>query len=100
MKSAESTHRFRFVFDVHAHEPETTTFAPSKSDGETLRSGKASFRIYRSKSGGNEWEALTKGLSASDCYFNILRDAMAVDSLDSCCVYFWALAWARCYLPL
>ena len=38
--------------------------------------------------GGNEWEALTKGLPQSDCYVNVLRDAMAVDSLDKCGVYF------------
>ena len=44
--------------------------------------------MYRSRTGGNEWEALTKGLPQRDCYVNVLRDAMAVDSLDSCGVYF------------
>jgi photosystem II stability/assembly factor-like uncharacterized protein len=78
---------FGFVIDVHAHEPETIYVAPIKSDGEHfVPEGK--LRIYRSKSGGNEWEALTKGLPQNDCYVNILRDAMAVDSLDSCGVYF------------
>ncbi|HET7108818.1 MAG TPA: hypothetical protein VFI38_18530 [Candidatus Acidoferrum sp.] len=78
---------FGFVIDVHAHEPETIYVAPIKSDGEHfVPDGK--LRIYRSKSGGNEWEALTKGLPQSDCYVNILRDAMAVDTLDSCGIYF------------
>jgi BNR/Asp-box repeat protein len=78
---------FGFAIDVHAHEPETIYVAPIKSDSEHfVPDGK--LRIYRSKSGGNEWEALTKGLPQSDCYVNILRDAMAVDSLDSCGVYF------------
>ena len=78
---------FGFVIDVHAHDPETIYVAPIKSDGEHfVPDGK--LRIYRSKSGGNEWEALTKGLPQSDCYVNILRDAMAVDSLDSCGIYF------------
>ena len=78
---------FGFAIDVHAHEPETIYVAPIKSDSEHfVPEGK--LRIYRSKSGGNEWEALTKGLPQSDCYVNILRDAMAVDSLDSCGVYF------------
>jgi hypothetical protein len=78
---------FGFVIDVHAHEPETIYVAPIKSDGEHfVPDGK--LRIYRSKSGGNEWEALTKGLPQNDCYVNILRDAMAVDSLDSCGIYF------------
>jgi hypothetical protein len=78
---------FGFVIDVHAHEPETIYVAPIKSDSEHfVPDGK--LRIYRSKSGGNEWEALTKGLPQSDCYVNILRDAMAVDTLDSCGIYF------------
>jgi hypothetical protein len=78
---------FGFVIDVHAHEPETIYVAPIKGDSEHfVPDGK--LRIYRSRSGGNEWEPLTKGLPQSDCYVNILRDAMAVDSLDSCGVYF------------
>jgi hypothetical protein len=44
--------------------------------------------VYRSRSGGNDWEPLTNGLPQSNCYVNVLRDAMAVDSLDSCGVYF------------
>jgi hypothetical protein len=31
---------------------------------------------------------LTKGLPQKDCYVNVLRDAMAVDRLDSCGIYF------------
>jgi photosystem II stability/assembly factor-like uncharacterized protein len=78
---------FGFVIDVHAHEPETIYVAPIKSDSEHfVPDGK--LRVYRSRSGGNEWEPLTKGLPQNDCYVNILRDAMAVDSLDSCGVYF------------
>jgi photosystem II stability/assembly factor-like uncharacterized protein len=78
---------FGFVIDVHAHEPETIYVVPIKSDGEHFPpDGK--LRVYRSKTGGNEWEALTKGLPQSNCYVNILRDAMAVDSLDKCGVYF------------
>jgi hypothetical protein len=45
-------------------------------------------RVYRSRGGGNEWEALTRGLPQSDCYVNVLRDAMAVDTLDECGIYF------------
>jgi hypothetical protein len=78
---------FGFVIDVHAHEPNTIYVVPIKSDSEHFPpDGK--LRVYRSRSGGNEWEALTKGLPQSDCYVNVLRDAMAVDSLDSCGVYF------------
>ena len=45
-------------------------------------------RVYRSRTGGNEWEPLTKGLPQRDCYVNILRDASSVDTLDKCGVYF------------
>jgi photosystem II stability/assembly factor-like uncharacterized protein len=78
---------FGFVIDVHAHEPETIYVVPIKSDGEHfVPEGK--LRVYRSRNGGNEWEALTKGLPQTNCYVNVLRDAMAVDSLDKCGVYF------------
>jgi len=78
---------FGFPIDVHAHDPQTIYVVPIKSDSEHFPpDGK--LRVYRSKSGGNEWEALTKGLPQEDCYVNVLRDAMAVDQLDKCGVYF------------
>jgi photosystem II stability/assembly factor-like uncharacterized protein len=78
---------FGFVIDVHAHEPETIYVVPIKSDSEHFPpDGK--LRVYRSRTGGNEWEPLTTGLPQSDCYVNVLRDAMAVDSLDKCGLYF------------
>jgi photosystem II stability/assembly factor-like uncharacterized protein len=78
---------FGFVIDVHAHEPDTVFVVPIKSDGEHFPP-EGKLRVYRSKTGGNEWEPLTKGLPQKHCYVNVLRDAMAVDSLDSCGVYF------------
>ena len=78
---------FGFVIDVNAHEPETIYVVPIKSDSEHFPLDGA-LRVYRSRSGGNEWEALTKGLPQRDCYVNVLRDAMALDSLDKCGVYF------------
>ncbi|MCB8966759.1 MAG: sialidase family protein [Chloroflexota bacterium] len=78
---------FGFVVDVHAHEPETVYVLPIKSDSEHYPP-EGKLRVYRSRTGGNEWEALTKGLPQQDCYVNVLRDAMAVDSLDPCGVYF------------
>ncbi len=78
---------FGFAIDVHAHEPETIYVVPIKSDSEHyVHEGK--LRVFRSRTGGNEWEALTKGLPQKDCYVNVLRDAMAVDSLDKCGIYF------------
>ena len=78
---------FGFAMDVHAHEPETIFVVPIKSDSEHYPP-EGKLRVYRSRSGGNEWEALTNGLPQQNCYVNVLRDAMSVDSLDSCGVYF------------
>jgi photosystem II stability/assembly factor-like uncharacterized protein len=78
---------FGFPIDVHAHEPETVYVVPIKSDSEHFPpDGK--LRVYRSRTGGNEWEALTNGLPQRDCYVNVLRDAMTVDLLDPCGIYF------------
>jgi photosystem II stability/assembly factor-like uncharacterized protein len=78
---------FGFVIDVHAHEPETIYVVPIKSDAEHFPPD-GQLRVWRSRTGGNEWEPLTNGLPQSNCYVNVLRDAMAVDSLESCGVYF------------
>ncbi|HWB71604.1 MAG TPA: hypothetical protein VG452_05250 [Egibacteraceae bacterium] len=78
---------FGFPIQVHAHEPDTVYVVPIKSDSEHYPPD-GRLRVYRSRTGGNEWEALTKGLPQRDCYVNVLRDATAVDALDSCGVYF------------
>jgi photosystem II stability/assembly factor-like uncharacterized protein len=78
---------FGFPIAVHAHEPETVYVVPILSDAEHYPP-EGKLRVYRSRTGGEEWEALTRGLPQRDCYVNILRDAMAVDSLEECGVYF------------
>jgi photosystem II stability/assembly factor-like uncharacterized protein len=78
---------FGFPIAVHAHEPETIYVVPIKSDSEHYPP-EAKLRVYRSRTGGHEWEALTQGLPQSHCYVNVLRDALAVDSFDACGVYF------------
>jgi len=78
---------FGFVIDVHAHEPETVYVVPITSDSEHFPP-EGKLRVYRSRSGGNEWEPLTQGLPQRDCYVDVLRDAMAIDALDDCGVYF------------
>ncbi len=78
---------FGFPIDVHAHEPETIYVVPIKSDSEHVPpDGK--LRVYRSRTGGNNWEALTNGLPQSHCYVNVLREAMAVDQMPECGIYF------------
>jgi photosystem II stability/assembly factor-like uncharacterized protein len=78
---------FGFPIAVHAHEPETIYVVPIKSDSEHYPpDGK--LRVYRSRSGGNKWKALKKGLPQKDCYVNVLRDSMAVDCAEPCGIYF------------
>lgn len=78
---------FGFPISMHAHEPDTVYVVPIKSDSEHYPpDGK--LRVFRSRTGGNEWEALTNGLPQENCYVNVLRSAMAVDQLDSCGIYF------------
>ena len=78
---------FGFPIQVHAHEPETIYVVPIKSDSEHFPlDGK--LQVWRSRTGGNEWEALTNGLPQHDCYVNVLRDSFSIDTLDSCGLYF------------
>jgi hypothetical protein len=78
---------FGFPIAVHAHEPDTVYVVPIKSDSEHYPP-EGKLRVYRSRTGGDEWEALTKGLPQKDCYVNVLRSALAVDSLEPGGVYF------------
>jgi photosystem II stability/assembly factor-like uncharacterized protein len=82
---------FGFPIAVHAHNPETVYVVPIKSDSEHFPP-EGKLRVYRSTTGGNDWEALTNGLPQSNCYVNILRSALAVDSLNPCGLYFGTTA--------
>jgi photosystem II stability/assembly factor-like uncharacterized protein len=78
---------FGFPIEVHPHEPDTVYVVPITSDHlHYPPDGK--LRVYRSRTGGNEWEPLTHGLPQKDCYVNVLRDASSVDTLDSAGIYF------------
>ena len=78
---------FGFPIDVHAHEPDTVYVVPITSDAEHFPP-EGKLRVYRSRTGGDDWEPLTNGLPQEHCYVNVLRDAMAVDSLEECGIYF------------
>ena len=82
---------FGFPIAVHPAEPETIYVVPIKSDSEHYPP-EGRLRVYRSRTGGDEWEALTNGLPQEHCYVNVLRDAMAVDTLDACGIYFGTTA--------
>jgi len=78
---------FGFPIAVHAHEPDTVFVVPITSDAEHYPPD-GRLRVYRSRTGGDEWEPLGQGLPERNCYVNVLRDAMAVDDLDPCGIYF------------
>jgi photosystem II stability/assembly factor-like uncharacterized protein len=78
---------FGFPIDVHAHEPETIYVIPIDGDAGRIPP-EAKLRVYRSRTGGGDWEPLTKGLPQQHCYVNVLRDAMSVDQLEPCGIYF------------
>jgi hypothetical protein len=78
---------FGFPIAVHAHQPETVYVVPITSDSEHYPP-EGKLRVYRSRTGGDEWEPLGDGLPQEHCYVNVLRDAMAVDDLDPCGIYF------------
>ncbi|MBB4932937.1 photosystem II stability/assembly factor-like uncharacterized protein [Lipingzhangella halophila] len=78
---------FGFPIAVHSHEPDTVYVVPITSDSLHYPPD-GQLRVYRSRTGGQDWEPLTAGLPQQHCYVNVLRDAMAVDTLDECGVYF------------
>ena len=77
---------FGFPIEVHAHEPETVYVIPLNPMLRVPIDGKLA--VWRSRTGGKEWEPLTKGLPQENCYVTVLRDAMGADSLDECGIYF------------
>ena len=78
---------FGFPVEINSQDPDTVYVVPIKSDSEHFPP-EGKLRVYRSKVGGTEWEALTNGLPQENCFVNVLRDAMAVDQCNPCGVYF------------
>jgi photosystem II stability/assembly factor-like uncharacterized protein len=78
---------FGFPIAVHPHEPDTAYVVPITSDSYHFPPD-GQLRVYRSRTGGGDWEPLTEGLPQQHCYVNVLREAMAVDTLEEPGVYF------------
>jgi photosystem II stability/assembly factor-like uncharacterized protein len=78
---------FGFPIAVHPHEPETVYVVPITSDSLHYPP-EGRLQVWRSRTGGGTWEPLTAGLPQQDCYVNVYRDAMAVDTLDEAGIYF------------
>ncbi len=78
---------FGFPIAVHPHEEDTVYVVPITSDAVHYPPN-GQLRVYRSRTGGGEWEPLTDGLPQAHCYVDILRDAMDVDDCEPAGVYF------------
>ena len=85
--------RFGFVLGLHPREPGTLFVLPEDEvlgtdvgGGIRYTSG-GKCRVYRSRNGGDDWEALTNGLPQKHAYLHALREGMATDSLDPVGVY-------------
>ncbi|MDE2686154.1 MAG: exo-alpha-sialidase [Chloroflexota bacterium] len=86
--------RFGMALGLHPHDADTLYVLPEDNvlaDGEVggdfrIVSGNK-FRVFRSRDGGRNWEALTNGLPQKNAYLHSMREGMATDSLGPCGVY-------------
>ena len=79
---------FGFPIAVHPTDPNTIWVFPLNGDTQGRFPPGASAAIWRSRDGGAAWEALQNGLPDKNCFFTVLRQAMAVDKEGSAGVYF------------
>ncbi len=79
---------FGFPIAVHPQDPGTLWVLPLNGDMEGRYPPDAAPAVWRSRDGGDSWEAQRDGLPQRDCYFTVLRQAMATDAADPAGVYF------------
>ena len=79
---------FGFPVAVHPTDPGTIWVFPLNGDTQGRFPPGASAAVWRSRDGGAAWEKLQNGLPVKDCFFTVLRQAMAVDRHPSAGVYF------------
>ena len=85
--------RFGMPMAIHSQDANTVYVVPEdKGTIENVGGARryvpdAKMRVYRSRNGGEEWEALTDGLPQKNAYIHVMREGMAVDDLDPCGIY-------------
>lgn len=78
---------FGFCLGIHPEDPDTAYIVPLHSDMfRCTPDGK--LRVYRTRDAGKSWQPLTRGLPQKNALETVIRDAMAVDSLDPAGIYF------------
>lgn len=79
---------FGFPICVHPRDPETIWTLPLNGDSAGRFPPEAAAAVWRSRDGGQSWQAMRKGLPQEGCFFTVLRQAMARDVRDPAGVYF------------
>jgi photosystem II stability/assembly factor-like uncharacterized protein len=79
---------FGFPVAVHPRDPQTVWVFPLNGDSKGRFPPDAAAAVWRSRDGGASWHALRDGLPGRDCFFTVLRQAMAVDAATPAGVYF------------
>ncbi len=79
---------FGFPIRVHPRDPETAWVLPLNGDSAGRYPPDAAAAVWRTRDGGQNWEALRNGLPQKACFFTVLRQAMAGDTADPAGLYF------------
>jgi hypothetical protein len=79
---------FGFPIAVHPRDPARVWVLPLNGDVEGRYPPGASAAVWTSADGGETWVARQEGLPAKDCFFTVLRQAMATDRGEPAGVYF------------
>jgi hypothetical protein len=78
---------FGFPIVAHPHDPDTAYIIPIESD-EYRCTPEGKLRVYQTRNAGKSWQPLTKGLPQKNALETILRDSMAIDTLNPAGIYF------------
>jgi photosystem II stability/assembly factor-like uncharacterized protein len=78
---------FGFAAAVHPHDRDTFYVIPlDPGHGRTMHDGRAA--VWRTQDAGSSWRRLDTGLPQEDAYLGVLREGMAIDSLETPSLYF------------
>ena len=79
---------FGFPIRVHPRNADMIWTLPLNGDNAGRFPPDAAAAVWKSSDGGKSWSAKRDGLPQENCYFTVLRQAMAGDALDPIGLYF------------